>query len=176
LPISAYNLAPGRGLPTLRCRSHLLLPPRVSQHQHFVLTSRHLHMLSISVALTPCDSSCCTESCLRLRYLQASNLALRIGKSLPAFDLARNRHKFQHRLTHRHRTHKQSSTPSFSHSRAFRGGLGYEMSRLCGVGEAFSPQPAGDRRSSMSAVTLMLEEVRCICSRTHSRRTVNDQA
>jgi hypothetical protein len=111
LPISACNLAPGRGLPTLRCRSHLLLPPCVSQHQHLVLTSQHLHKLSISVALAPCDSSCCSEGCLRLRYLQASNLAPRIGKSLPAFDLARNRHKFQHRLTHRHRTHKQSSTP-----------------------------------------------------------------
>jgi hypothetical protein len=109
-------------------------PPCVSQHQHFVLTSKQLHKLSISVAIAARIAAYNLRNCMGLRGIQTSNFALRIGKSLPAFDLARSRLKFQHRPAHRLRTHNLSSTPSFSHSRAFRGGLNF--SKLCGVGEA----------------------------------------
>jgi hypothetical protein len=179
-PLSACNLAPARGLPTLRCRSHIVLsPPCVSQHQHFVLTSKQLHKLSISVAIAARIVSHSLRDCMTLRGLQASNFALRIGKSLPAFDLARSRLKFQHRPTHRLRTHNQSSTPSFSRSRAFRGGL--NLSKLCGAGEALhrcSLQGLSfiDALSLPQLLCLALTDHHHICSRTQSRCTINDQA
>jgi len=100
-----------------------LLPRCVSQHQHFILTSKHLYVLSISLAIATRNSSYSNGQCVWPRSDQSCNFALCIGKSLSALDLARNRHKFQHRLTHRLQTLHQLSAPSFLHSRAFRGGL-----------------------------------------------------
>jgi hypothetical protein len=92
----------------LHCRSHILPASMRVTTSALCSDLQHLCVLSMSLATAICNSLYNIENCVRPRILQSPNLALCIGKSLPALDLARNRHKFQHRLTHRLRALHQS--------------------------------------------------------------------
>lgn len=107
----------------LHCRSHILPSSMRVTTSALCSDLQQLYVLSMSLAITTRSSSYSVRNSVRPRSLQSPNFALCIGKSLPTLDLARNRHKFQHRLTHRLCTLHQLPAPSSLHSRAFRGGL-----------------------------------------------------